>query len=88
MGRILLRSHLSRPSEKSDGKPPHAIEGSGYITVGSTKADVLSFDFAAASIGIGHYDAAGKWIKTSDVVPPADGRLSLFPCKVYRITLK
>lgn len=65
-----------------------AIEGSGYITVGSTKADVLSFDFAAASIGIGHYDAAGKWIKTSDVVPPADGRLSLFPCKVYRITLK
>lgn len=65
-----------------------AIEGNGYITVGSTKADVISLGFKALSIETGSYNADGQWVKSSDVVPPTGGSLSLSPCKVYRITLK
>ena len=61
-----------------------AIQGKGYLTVGSTKDDTMSVSFEPARIESGHYDKDGNWIVESSGIS-YEGSLSLFPCKVYKL---
>lgn len=61
-----------------------AIEGDGYITVASTKADRLTFSQSPRSAEMGHYDKTGKWL-SEGVVSVEGGVLAMEAVKVYRI---
>lgn len=66
-----------------------AIQGDGYYTVASTKADTMTLDFTPASVECGYYDTTGKWIRTSDASSRyGNGMLLMEACKVYRLTTK
>lgn len=60
-----------------------AIEGEGYLTIGSTKADEFSLSREPKGIETGRYDSDGKWIPVSKIA--ATQKLNVRPCEVYRI---
>ncbi len=63
-----------------------AIEGDGYFTVGSTKADTMYLDFMPSSVEVGHYGSDGKWVKNKDASSSySNGMLLMNACKVYRL---
>ena len=62
-----------------------AIEGNGYITAASTKADRMTFSIAPRSAEKGHYDKDGKWLPAG-AVPFDGGVLSMEAGIIYRIT--
>jgi len=66
----------------------YAIEGDGYVTVGSTRADKMEFNKTPRSVEEGRYDKNGNWVSGA-MVPSrlSGGVLSLEPCKVYRVKL-
>ncbi len=66
-----------------------AIEGDGYCTVGSTKADTVHPDFTPSAVECGYYDSEGVWVKTSDASSRfGNGMLLMEACKVYRLIRK
>lgn len=66
----------------------YAIEGIGYVTVGSTRADKMEFSVTPQSVEEGRYDKDGKWVSGTLVPGHLKGSvLSLEPCKVYRVQL-
>lgn len=62
-----------------------AIEGDGYITAASTKADKLVFTISPRSVEKGHYDKNGNWL-SEGAVSLDGGTLSMEACSIYRIT--
>lgn len=63
-----------------------AIQGDGYITVGSTKQDVMHFDFEPTGVESGRYDNDGNWSKYEDAASRfGNGMLLMEPCTVYRL---
>ena len=62
-----------------------AIEGDGYITAASTKADRMTFSTAPRSAEKGHYDKDGKWLPAGSVQFDG-GTLSMEAGIIYRIT--
>lgn len=66
----------------------YAIEGRGYVTVGSTRADKMEFSVTPQIVEEGRYDKDGKWVSGTLVPGHLKGSvLSLEPCKVYRVQL-
>lgn len=65
-----------------------AVEGDGYLTVGSTKQDVMYPGFTPSAVERGHYDSEGAWVRTADASSRfGNGMLLLEPCTVYRLKI-
>lgn len=62
-----------------------AIEGDGYITVASTKQDVMKFSFQPSLAESGYYDMEGKWVVTSSKTDIKDATLEMEPCTTFRL---
>lgn len=63
-----------------------ALENGSYLTVGSTKADLMSFSKQPSMVEAGHYKANGVWVTDDSVKPKLNGNeLTINPCKVYRL---
>lgn len=63
-----------------------AIEGDGYLTAASTKADRLDFSRTPRSVEKGRYNEKGEWIREAGVTTTG-GSLVMEACKIYRITI-
>lgn len=61
-----------------------AISGDGYLTVGSTKADTMSFSCGVRNVEYGHYNQEGRWIREGDATL-SSGSLLMSPCRIYKI---
>lgn len=62
------------------------LEGNGYLTAASTKADKMDFDFPVKSAECGQYKLSGQWEKNSDAGNRLQGNsLSMEAGKTYRI---
>ena len=72
--------------DTTDRGVAYLLEGDGYITVASTKADRMDFNFNITSVESGYYSMSGEWEKTADENSRLRGNvLSLAPCIVYRL---
>lgn len=62
-----------------------AIEGPDYLTLASTKADLMEFSKNPVSAQTGHYDNDGHWVSDASVDIGASFRTE--PGKIYRIKM-